>query len=154
MSATKGPSVLARTVGYAISAVIGGAVLMMVNVWPGWAVVPFLTPQTRDVLWAVNLSLVAGVVANLFFLAYDAAWFKAAGDLVTTAIGFMSAVVLWRVFPFDFSAYSFDWALVARVILVIALVGSVLGMLVQVGTLVRLAVTSRAAPSRGGHARW
>lgn len=152
MSATKRPGVLARKVSYALAAVLGAAVWTALNVWPGWSVAPFLSPKTQDVLWAVNLSVIAGVVANLIYLAYDPIWFKAAGDLVTAATGLVTAVVLWRVFPFDFSAYSFDWTLVARVIVMIALVGSILAMLVQLMTLVRLAVIGRATPHHRGHA--
>jgi hypothetical protein len=125
------------------------AMWFMVNVWPGWEVVPFLTAQTGDVVWAVNLSLLAGLIANLAYVVHDPVWFKALGDLITTAVGLVPAVLLWRVFPFDFSGYSFGWAVVVRVVLMVGIVGGILGILVQIGTLVRLGIAG--GPS--GHGR-
>jgi hypothetical protein len=35
------------------------------------------------------------------------------------------------VFPFDFTAYDFDWASVARVLLVVAMIGATVGAVVS-----------------------
>lgn len=147
------PSVAARRIGYVFAAAVLAAIWSMVNVWPGWEVVPFLTQRTGDVVWTVNLSLLAGLIANLVYVAYDHVWFKALGDLVTSAIGLVPAVLLWRVFPFDFSGYSFDWAIVVRVVVMVGIVGGILAVLVQIGTLVRLAVTGGPSGHRRTEAR-
>jgi hypothetical protein len=51
---------------------------------------------------------------------------------------------VWQVFPFDFSGYSFNWAPLVRVVLLVAMVGSGIGIAIQVGTLIRLAVRGGA----------
>jgi hypothetical protein len=149
MSAAARPSLPVRRFGYVLGAAAITAMWVMVNVWPGWETVPFLTQRTADVVWAVNLSLCSGLVANLAYVLYDPAWFRALGDLITATVGLVPIVLLWRVFPFDFSGSSFDWAVVARVVLMIGIVGGILGILVQIGLLVRLGVAGR--PS--GHHR-
>jgi ABC-type thiamin/hydroxymethylpyrimidine transport system permease subunit len=125
------PSVGARRTGYAIAAAINPALAYAINVRPGWQTVSFLTEDTRQLLGLVNLSLAAGLAANLVYLAHNPPWVKALGDLVTTGIGLAVLVRVWQVFPFDFGSYSFDWALLVRVLLVIAGAGAAIGLLVQ-----------------------
>ena len=125
MARSKRPSAASRRFGYAVAVVVNLALLLLVNRWPGWAAVPFLTDDTELVLGVVNASIVAGVLANLAFLAADPPWLKAAGDLVTTAIGLAAAVRVWQVFPFELSS---TWALVVHLLLAIAIIGSVIGM--------------------------
>lgn len=126
-----------RKFGYAIAVVINAAILYAINVWPGWQALPFLTDDTRLVLDIVDISLVAGMIVNAVFLVSDRTWVKALGDLVTVAIGLAVLVRIWQVFPFDFPDASFDWALLVRVLLVIAMVGSAIGIVVQFVTLIR-----------------
>jgi hypothetical protein len=131
------PSRAARRAGYAIAAMINAVLIYLVNDRPGWQAVPVLTDSTREVLGIFTVSLVAGIVVNLVYLAYDPPRIKALGDLITTGIGLAVMVRVWRVFPFDFGASSFDWTLVARIALVVAMAGAAVGVLVQLVTLVR-----------------
>jgi Ca2+-transporting ATPase len=64
---------------------------------------PFLTSDTGQVLWLVNLSLTAGIPVNVVYLAYDPPWVRSLGDLATTGIGPAVAIRVWQVFPFDLS---------------------------------------------------
>jgi hypothetical protein len=114
----------------------------LINVRPGWESASFLTGQTSEVLWLVNVSLVASIIANVAYAVSDPPWFKAFGDLVTTTISLAATVRVWQVFPFDFSGYSFNWTMLTHVVLAVAVVGSIIGLLVQIVTLIRLAVTS------------
>lgn len=142
--------IAARRIGYAVATAINAGLLLMINLWPGWQVLPFLTRDMDQVLGLVNLSLLAGLVANVVYVARDPAWLRALGDLVTTGIGLAAMVRVWRVFPFDFGGYSFDWTLVVRVVLVVALVGSAIGILVQVVVLVRRLFDLARPAGRGG----
>ncbi len=143
-------SVAARRFGFGVAAVVNAAIWYVINVWPGWQQVPFLTEETTVVLWLVNISLIAGVVANVVFAAYDPPWVKALGDLITTSIGLVALVRVWQVFPFDFSGYSTNWAVLARFVLVVAIVGSIIGVVVQLVSLVRLTVSRSAASGQRG----
>ncbi|HET7397023.1 MAG TPA: hypothetical protein VFJ94_00765 [Intrasporangium sp.] len=130
------PAVASRRFGYAVALLVNGAMLYAVNRWPGWEAVPFLTADTPKVLGIVNASIAAGVVANALYLLVDSVRFKALGDIVTTSIGLVAMVVIWQVFPFAFGPGSVDWALVVRVLGVVAIVGSGIAILVSLTVLV------------------
>lgn len=129
------PSVAARRTGYLIAAIVNAVLAYLVNVWPGWDALPFLTSETSEVLGWVNASLVAGIVANLVYIGRDTNRVRAAGDLVTTGIGLVAMVRIWQVFPFDFDLSGLDWAIVARVLLVVGIAGSAIAMVVRLVSL-------------------
>jgi hypothetical protein len=139
---TRSPSVASRRVGYAVAGLLNVGLLYLVNVRPGWQAVPFLTEDTGRVLVLFNLSVIAGLVANAVYLAHDPPWLTSVGGVITTSVGFAALVRLWQVFPFAFDDASFDWPLLVRFVLVIGLVGSVVGVIVQLVSLTRLAFRS------------
>lgn len=120
-----------------MSILINAALLYALNAWPTWHAVPFLTPRTAEVLGLVNASLIVGLIVNVVYLAVTSPPIWALGQLVVLAVGLAAAFQIWNVFPFDFGAYSFDWALVVRILLVVGIVGSIIGLIVQFGMLIR-----------------
>lgn len=136
-AARRRPSLASRRAGYLVAAGINGLMLYLVNQRPGWEAVPFLTWQTPKVLGLVNASLLAGLVANLVYVLADPPRLRSLGDLVTTGIGLAAMVRIWQVFPFAFDEGGFPWEMVFRWFLAIGIVGSVIGMVVAVVTLVR-----------------
>ena len=141
------PSAGTRRAGYGLAIVFSTAMLVVLNVAPGWQAIPFLTSDTTQVLWLVNLSIAAGIAANLVYLAYDPPWLKSLGDLVTTGIGLAAAIRVWQVFPFDLSA---GWSAGVRTLLVVAIAGSCIALLVQIVTLARWMA---GHTPHGGHMR-
>jgi hypothetical protein len=133
--------VASRRLGYTIAVAVNALLIYLVNVSPGWDAVPFLTPATTEVLPWVNASIIAGVIANAVYVAWDPTWFKALGDIVTTSIGIVAMVRIWQVFPFDFTGSSFDWALVAKFALGFGIGGSIVAIIVALVTLVRSLAT-------------
>jgi hypothetical protein len=146
---TRPQSVATRRVGYAFVVAANATLLYVVNVWPGWQAVSLLTEDTRQVLGLVNLSLAVSLAANLAYLVHDAPWLKAPGDLVTTGIGLAVLVRVWQVFPFDFGGWSDNWSLLVRVLLVVAIVGSAIGILFQFVSLVRQLANGGARTGAG-----
>lgn len=140
------PSAGARRVGYGMAVVINAALLVVLNGWPGWQAIPFLTSSTDQVLWLVNLSLAAGIAANLVYMVKDASWLKSLGDVATTAIGLSAAIRIWQVFPFDLSS---GWSTAVRVLLVVTMAGACVGLLVNVVMVARWL----GGHPRGGHMR-
>lgn len=136
MSATQTPTRPARSpfsrAGYVVAAALDLVMLVIVNSLAGWGWPPFLTDDFARVLPLMNLSIAADAAANVFYLVNDDGRIRSLGKLV---LGGLSLVVLsriWQVFPFDFSAYQgFDWDLLARLVLVVAMVGTGIGMLVE-----------------------
>lgn len=129
---------VARRTGHAIAAVVNVVLLYLINARPGWEVVPLFTADMTRALPLINLSLMAGVVVNMVYLAYDRAWLVAAGGVVTTGIGLAALARLWQVFPFDLAG-SPGWSATVRVLLLLAMAGSVIGLIVQLVTLARVA---------------
>jgi hypothetical protein len=136
-TASKRPAVGDRRVGYVVAVLVNAAVLYAVNVWPGWQALPFLTEDMRLVLGLVNASMLVSIVANMVYFVADPRWLKALGDIVTTAVGIAALVRMWQVFPFDFSGSSFDWALVVRVAMGIAIGGSAIALVVALVSFVK-----------------
>lgn len=131
------PAVAARRVGYGVAAVVNAAILYMVNVSPGWQVLPFLTDDMSLLVGVVNASIVVHLVANMVYVVADPRWLKALGDLLTTTVGLAALVRIWQVFPFAFTSSAVDWPLVARVALGVAIGGSVIAIVVALVSLVR-----------------
>jgi hypothetical protein len=137
----------ARRVGYCLAIGLGVALLVVLNAWPGWQAIPFLTSSTSQVLWLVNLSLAAGIAANVVYLAYDRPWVKSLGDLATTGIGLAAVIRIWQVFPF---ALPTGWSAAVRVLLAVAIAGSCIALVAQLVSLARW-LTGHSA--HGGHMR-
>jgi hypothetical protein len=108
--------------------------LYVVNVWPGWRTLPFLTEGTPQVLSLLNVALAAGIALNAAYLAYEAAWFKDLGYFLADAIGLAVLVRIWQVFPFDFTGWA---VLLTHALLVVAIVVIVIGVITNLVLLVR-----------------
>jgi hypothetical protein len=135
------PRDTASRAGHAVAAVVNLVILFLLNVRPGWEALPFLTVETTQVLDVVNLSLWVTVVAELSYVLVRAAPWRAAGDAVTTGVGLAAIVRIWQVFPFDLGT---GWEVVARVLLAVAAIGSVVGVAVALSRFVTSLV--RAEP--------
>jgi hypothetical protein len=136
------PTAVARRVGYLIAASSGVVMLYLVNVWPGWQVVPFLTARFPQVLGLLNVSLGVGIVLNLVYLVADPRRWKPAGDLVNAVVGLAVLVRFWRVFPFAFTATSFDWAPVLRGLLGLAIAGCLVGLVALTAMVLRALIST------------
>jgi len=139
----------ARKAGYLVAIVVNVVLLVVVDVRPGWRELAFLTGRFTDVLWWINVSLVASAAVNAVYLWFDPAWFRSLGQVGVSAIGLVVALRALQVFPFDFAAYAFDWAALARVALAVAVVGSVIAIVVELVRLVAHGIRAAAGRSAG-----
>jgi hypothetical protein len=122
-----------RRAGYAAGALVNALMLGVVNVWPGWRALPFLTDDMALVLGLVNGSIAVGVLVNLAYVVSDRPLVKAVGDIVQPAVGIAALVRLWQVFPFDFEPGGLDWQLLARWVIAVGVGGSAVGMVMTAG---------------------
>src|SRR3712207_9138005 len=102
MHVTRAPVARRRT-GYLAGAVVNAALLILVNVAPGWQAVPFLTAETARVLVWVDLALLAALLGHLIHLWRDPPLLTAANHLVGTALSLIAAVRLWQGVPVLFT---------------------------------------------------
>ena len=131
------PGRLSRRVGYTLAIVLNVVLLVLVDDVPGWQALPFLTDDFAAVLWLVNASIVAGILANSVYVVHDPPWVRALGDVVTTSIGLAALVQLWQVFPIAFAESTVDLDLIARWVLAVGIAGSVVGIVACAARLVR-----------------
>jgi hypothetical protein len=127
------PRTASRRAGYVVAVAVNALLLHLLNRNPGWQAVPFLTDAMSRAIGAVNLSITAGLVANLVYVVWDPTWLKALGDLATTCAGVLAMLRLWQVWPFAFPAGS-PWDVLVHLALALGLVGGALGI---VGSTVR-----------------
>lgn len=125
------PSSAGKRFGYAIAAAINGALVFVVHNLLAWDVAPFLTNDFERVVPIITVSLVATVVVNVIYVGYDRGWFKSLSQIGLLGISIAATVRMYEVFPFDFSAYEFDWATLARVVMIIAIVGAGIAIIVE-----------------------
>jgi hypothetical protein len=126
-----------RRFGYAVAIAVNVAFIFLINEWPGWSSVVFLTDETETVVPILNAALVISIVANAIYLIADPRWLRAIGDAVTAAVSFIVILVTLRVFPFDFTDYSFDWAMLVQVMLGVGLIGCLVGVIANLVTFTR-----------------
>ena len=135
----------ARRFGYLLAALINAVMLWIAHQLLDWEWPGFLTPDFDDVLPIISASFVVSIVANLVYAWSDRWPIKPAGELITSAVGFVAALAIWRVFPFEFSGD--DWSWLVRIVLIVAMVGSMIGAIVQLANLVRGGQAERASPA-------
>jgi hypothetical protein len=128
---------VARRAGYAIAVVVNLALLFVANNLLAWDVLPFLTGEFATVLWLIDISLLATVAVNLAHMWYDPAWFKSSCQIGLGSISMLVALRMFQVFPFDFSAYEFDWERVTRFVIVLSMIGIGIGIVVETVKLAR-----------------
>jgi hypothetical protein len=137
MSQMRSPGPASRRVGYVAAVVVNAVLLVLINLVPGWQVVPFVTASFADALPLVNLSLWLSLLVNVVYLIRDPRWLVDVGETLTSVVAVAVSLRLLEVFPFDFAAYSFDWATVVRVVLWVAVVGGSIGVVASLVSLVR-----------------
>ena len=99
---------LARRSGYVVAIAVNVLMLYVVNNLLAWDILPFLTDDFGRVLWLIDISLLATIMVNLVYVAYDQAWFRSLGQIGLNLISLAVAIRMYQVFPFDFSGSTFD----------------------------------------------
>jgi hypothetical protein len=110
---------------------------VVIHGWPGWQEAPFLTSATTDVLPFVDAQIAVSVAANAIWLVVDPRWLRALGEMVTATVGLVATSRILAVFPFSFDDDGVPWEQLFRVVLVVAVVGSAVGVLANLVAFVR-----------------
>ncbi|HSJ46065.1 MAG TPA: hypothetical protein VK923_15435 [Euzebyales bacterium] len=128
-----------------ITIVINAMVLYVVDNVLEWDLLTFLTDDFASVLPLLELSLLATIAVNVVYLAYDEPTFRTVMQLGLSGISLAVVLRLYDVFPFDFSDYDPAWGTVARAVLILAIVGTGIGLVVEAGRLVQALARGPAA---------
>ncbi len=117
-----------------IAAIIVNLILLFVfNNLLNWGI-PFLTSAYSGVLWAINLSIGATIIANILFLVYDAGWFRHLAQLILNVIALFVIFLIYSIFPFTFTAAS--WASWVKIALIVIMAGIGIAIIVELFKLI------------------
>jgi hypothetical protein len=132
--------VATRRLGYGITMLVNAAMIVVVNNILEWGWFSWLTNDFELLLPIINLSLMASILVNLAYMVYDAEWFKSMCEIGLLVISITVAVRTFQVFPFDFSAYSWDWEATTRMIIAFAIIGMSIALIVNAVKLIVILV--------------
>lgn len=139
----KRASTAARRSGYVAAIVINSILLLVAHNLLSWGWPAFLTEDFAGLIPLINLSLGATILINFAYLNYDPDWFKSSTQIGLGSISMVLAVRTFQLFPFDFTGYEFNWEPIARVMIVVSMVGIGIGLIVELVKLVSLAARSQ-----------
>jgi len=139
-----------RRFGYGVAIVANIVMLVIVNNILEWGWLPWLTDDWSDLAPLASFSIIATIIVNAAYLAYDSAWFKSLTQVGLLVISWFVMIRIYQVFPFDFSTYSFNWEALTRAVLIIAMVGIGIGLIVELVKLARSA-TEAAGTHQPSH---
>ncbi len=98
-----------------------------------------------DILWAADLSLVVQIVGNLILCFYRPAWFAALSRAIFAAVGLLSVIVFYLVFPLDFSTVGVEWLnTFLKVLLIVGMAGGLIGFVVELVRMIRATTPTHA----------
>jgi hypothetical protein len=123
---------MARSIGYGIAVLINLALIYIVRNITDWDFARFLTEDFDALVPLITVSLSVSVAVNVIYMFDDRPTIKSAGQIAVNLISIFVTIQILQVFPFDFSTYMFDWSVIVRVLLILAIVGSVIGTLAEV----------------------
>ena len=103
----------------AIASILGYALaLVLLNVVPGWQVLPFLTPAAEHAVSLANLALIVMLVSRAIALVEPSPRLRAGARYVVALICLALIGELWVTFPFQFGFEPDSWASATRLLLV------------------------------------
>ncbi len=140
-----------RTAGrssHLVGALADIALLVVINVSPGWQAAPVLTDAARGVVVVVvvDISLAIALVINVACLFVPRPWLGHVGEVVSTAVGLAAVLCVLVVFPFRFGDSAVDWTTVVRLGLISITVVVAIALVVQS---VRLVLAARFRVTHG-----
>ena len=126
-----------RRVGYALAIGINIVMLWVVYNVLDWGWPPFITEDWSRVRGLIALSMIVAILANLAFMAYDPKWFRGFGDATQGVFAVIASARVLAVFPFDYSAYTGPWEFLTRAVLIIAVIGTGIGIIANIAKGIR-----------------
>jgi len=122
-----------RRPGYIAAIIINAILIYVFNNLLNWGV-PFLTSDYSAVLWAIDISLGASILANITYLFIDSSWFRHLGQLILLPISIFATYMILVIFPFTFADE--PWAFWIKVTLIIVMAACGIGFSVELVNLI------------------
>ena len=121
-----------RMTDYIFAVIFNIAFLVVVNKVPDWNI-PVITDSFPDVLWALNTSIAVSLAGNLILIFFHPRFLHHLLTAVFSVFGILATSVLLSVFPFEFAELVGEWLnILVRIVLIVGIVGSAIGVVVNV----------------------
>ncbi|MDN5795756.1 MAG: hypothetical protein L0H79_08390 [Intrasporangium sp.] len=143
--APRAPSSRRRLIS-GITALVAFGLFLILNFWPAWSSLPFLTSSMTYSIGAVDLALWSVIAFNVAFLFADAPALRLTAHLVIAMFTMFALTRLLRDFPFALS--SGVWAGVVHWILILGVVVAFLAIPVTWWHMVTQGYEGPGAPRR------
>jgi len=91
----------------------------------------WLTGTFVIALWIFNISFGTAILLNLIYLAYNAKWFRTAGQLLLNILSFGAISALYQTFPFTVSMNVEYWIQLTLSVLIICILISIIVEIVK-----------------------
>jgi hypothetical protein len=89
----------------------------------------FITNAFNEVLWIINLAIIATIIGNILLLMYNPEWFHHVMKIILNIFAFNALYALYNVFPFSFNSFLIDWSVIIALIFV--MVGIAIATIVE-----------------------
>ena len=100
-------------------AIIFNIILMYIfNNLLSWHVY-FITSALNEVLWIINLAIIATIIGNVLLLIFNPQWFRHVVKIILNIFAVTAVYHIYNVFPFNFSSFLIDWSVTIALIFVI-----------------------------------
>jgi hypothetical protein len=132
-----------RMTDYIFTVIFNIAFLVVVNKVPDWNI-PVITDSFPDILWAVNTSVAVSIAGNFILIFFHPRFLHHLFNAVFSVFGILAASVILSVFPFEFADLVGEWLnILIRIVLIVGIVGSAIGVVVNIVKAVRAVFRTR-----------
>lgn len=101
-----------------IGAIVVNVILLYIfNNLLNWQV-NFITNAFNEVLWVINLAIIATIIGNMMFLIFNPEWFKHIIKIILNIFAFTAVYSIYSIFPFNFSLFLIDWSAIIALIFI------------------------------------
>ena len=118
---------------YFVAIIFNLIFLYIVNNLLNWHVY-FITNAFNDVLWIINLSIIATIIGNALLLLYSPERFRHVIKIVLNIFAFIATYFVYEVFPFNFYNSFYNWGV--NILLILAMIGIVIATIIEIYLLV------------------
>jgi hypothetical protein len=107
--------------------------LYVVNNLLNWHIY-FITNAFNEVLWIINLSIIASIIGNALLLLYSPERLRHGVKIIINIISFIAVYIVYKVFPFNFYNSFYNWGF--NILLILAMIGIAIATIVEIYLLV------------------
>jgi hypothetical protein len=107
--------------------------LYVVNNLLNWHIY-FITNAFNEVLWIINLSIMASIIGNALLLLYSPERLRHMVKIIINIISFIAVYIVYKVFPFNFYNSFYNWGF--NILLILAMIGIAIATIVEIYLLV------------------